>query len=67
MRLQTGDIGPVRSWISYSDNSADKWRGDGDLEVTKVDGKALWTIDDNNSISGSVQYNRQMRSTATRA
>jgi iron complex outermembrane receptor protein len=62
VRLQTGDIGPVRSWISYSDNSADKWRGDGDQEIKKVDGKVLWTIDDNNSISGSVQYNRQVRS-----
>jgi iron complex outermembrane recepter protein len=60
VRLNTGDIGPVRSWISYSDNSANKWRGSGDMQVTKVDGKSIWTIDDNNSISASLQYNREV-------
>ena len=59
IRLNTGDTGPVRSWISYSDNSADKWRGQGDMNVTKVEGKSIWTIDDNNSISASLQYNRE--------
>jgi len=63
VRLNTGDMGPVRSWISFSDNSVDKWRGAGDLEIRKVDGKALWTIDDNNSISASLQYNRETRDT----
>jgi iron complex outermembrane recepter protein len=61
VRLNTGDMGPVRSWLSYSDNSVDKWRGAGDLNATKVDGKALWTIDDSNSISASLQYNRQVK------
>jgi iron complex outermembrane recepter protein len=59
VRLNTGDIGPVRSWISLSDNTADMWRGEGTLKVTKVDGKSVWTIDDNNSISASLQYSRQ--------
>ncbi|WP_460878575.1 TonB-dependent receptor [Rhodanobacter koreensis] len=58
-RLNTGDTGPVRSWLSYSNNSADLWRGPGEQNVTKVDGKSLWTIDDNNSISASFQYNRE--------
>ena len=48
LRFNTGDIGPVRSWLSYSNNTSDFWRGPGDLNVTKVDGKSLWTIDDNN-------------------
>ncbi|RAO75963.1 TonB-dependent receptor [Dyella jiangningensis] len=61
VRLNTGDTGPVRSWLSYSDNSVDKWRGAGDLNVTKVEGKSLWTIDSNNSISASLQYNREVR------
>ena len=61
LRLNTGDLGPVRSWISFSDNKVDKWRGAGDLEIRKVDGKALWTIDDNNSVSASLQYNRETR------
>lgn len=59
IRLNTGDLGPVRSWLSYSDNSADLWRGKGDLDVTKVDGKSVWTINDDNSISASLQYSRQ--------
>jgi iron complex outermembrane receptor protein len=59
IRLNTGDTGPVRSWLSYSNNSADKWRGPGDQKVTKVDGKSLWTIDSDNSISASLQYNRE--------
>lgn len=59
VRLQTGDLGPVRSWLSYSNNTANQWRGPGDMNVTKVDGKALWTIDDNNYISASFQYNRE--------
>jgi len=59
LRFNTGDLGPVRAWLSYSTNTSDFWRGPGDLNVTKVDGKALWTIDDNNYISGSVQYNRE--------
>jgi len=59
VRLNTGDIGPVRSWLSYSNNQADLWRGPGSQDVTKIDGKSIWTIDDNNSISASLQYNRQ--------
>jgi len=59
LRFNTGDLGPVRAWLSYSNNTSDFWRGPGDLNVTKVDGKLLWTIDDNNYISASVQYNRE--------
>jgi iron complex outermembrane receptor protein len=59
VRLNTGDLGPVRSWLSWSHNEADKWRGAGNLDVTKVDGKSIWTIDDGNSISASLQYNRE--------
>lgn len=59
VRLQTGDLGPVRSWISFSDNTANLWRNGGTLDVKKVDAKSIWTIDDNNSITASLQYNRQ--------
>lgn len=59
LRFNTGDLGPVRAWLSYSNNTANQWRGPGDMNVTKVDGKALWTIDDNNYISASFQYNRE--------
>jgi iron complex outermembrane receptor protein len=61
VRLNTGDTGPVRSWLSYSNNEANFWRGQGHMKVTKVDGKSVWTIDDQNSISASVQYNREFK------
>lgn len=59
VRLNTGDTGAFRSWLSYSNNQANLWRGGGSQNTNKVDGKTIWTIDDNNSISGSFQYNRQ--------
>ncbi len=61
VRVQTGDTGAVRSWISYSHNSTDLWRGEGSGKVDKIDGKSVWTIDDENSISASLQYNREIR------
>ncbi|MGA9335731.1 MAG: TonB-dependent receptor [Rudaea sp.] len=61
LRLNTGDTGPVRSWLSYSWNSVDKWRGAGNLDVWKVDGKSVWTIDSDDTISASLQYNHEIR------
>jgi iron complex outermembrane receptor protein len=61
VRFQTGDTGPVRSWVSYSHNEVDLWRGDGNANVQKIDGKSVWTIDDSNSVSASVQYNHEMK------
>jgi iron complex outermembrane receptor protein len=61
IRLNTGDIGPVRSWLSYSWNSVDKWRGAGDLDVYKIDGKSIYTIDSDNTIAASLQYNHEVR------
>lgn len=61
VRYNTGDIGPVRSWISYSNNQTDLWRGDGQSKVTKVDGKSVWTLDEGDSITASLQYNREVK------
>jgi len=60
-RVQTGDLGPVRSWLSYSHNSTDLWRGKGNAQVWKVDGKSVWTIDSGNSVTASLQYNHLIR------
>jgi iron complex outermembrane recepter protein len=60
-RLNTGDTGPVRSWLSYSNNETELWRGRGKAKITKVDGKSVWTIDDRNSVTFSVQYNREVK------
>lgn len=61
VRYNTGDLGPVRSWISYSNNQTDLWRGAGQSKVTKVDGKSVWTIDADNSVTASLQYNREVK------
>ncbi|WP_329742518.1 TonB-dependent receptor [Dyella sp. A6] len=61
LRANTGDLGPVRSWLSYSNNETHLWNGPGKAKVTKVDGKSLWTINDRNSISFSLQYNREVK------
>lgn len=61
LRLNTGDTGPVRSWLSYSNNEASLWNGPGKMKVGKVDGKSIWTINDRNSISFSLQYNREVK------
>lgn len=61
LRYNTGDTGPVRSWISYSNNQTDLWRGDGQSKVTKIDAKSVWTLDEGDSITGSVQYNREVK------
>jgi iron complex outermembrane receptor protein len=61
IRLQTGDTGPVRSWVSFSHNQVDLWRGAGNANVQKVDGKSVWTINDENSISASLQFNHEMK------
>jgi iron complex outermembrane receptor protein len=61
VRFNTGDTGPVRSWVSISNNSVDLWRGAGNAQVTKIDGKSVWTINDDNYISASIQYNREQK------
>jgi iron complex outermembrane receptor protein len=61
VRLQTGDTGALRSWFSYSNNTTNVWRGKGDAKVDKIDGKSVWTIDAQNSISASLQWNREIR------
>ena len=61
LRVQTGDTGPVRSWLSYSNNTTDVWRGKGDAKVDKIDGKSVLTIDASNFISASLQWNREIR------
>jgi iron complex outermembrane receptor protein len=61
LRAQTGDTGPVRSWLSYSDNEVNNWRGQGYAHVEKVDGKSVWNISDGNSVSASFQYNHELK------
>ncbi len=61
LRLQTGDTGPLRSWVSFSHNQVDLWRGDGNANVQKIDAKTILTLSDAATISGSVQYNHELK------
>ena len=61
LRVQTGDTGALRSWLSYSNNTTDLWRGKGYAKVDKIDGKSVLTLDAGNSISASLQWNREVR------
>jgi iron complex outermembrane recepter protein len=59
IRINTGDTGPVRSWISVSDNSDDKWRGAGQDRIHRIQAKSVWTIDANNSVTANFNYNHE--------
>ena len=59
VRLNTGDIGPVSSWISVSQDSDDKWRGAGQDQIHRIQAKSVWKIDDNNSITFNLNYNHE--------
>ena len=59
LRLNTGDTGPVRSWISISRNSDDKWRGGGKDNIDRIQAKSVWTIDENNSLTANFNYNHE--------
>jgi iron complex outermembrane receptor protein len=47
--------------VSYSHNEVDLWRGAGNANVQKMDAKSVWSIDDNNSVSASLQYNHELK------
>ncbi|MHC1479591.1 TonB-dependent receptor domain-containing protein [Frateuria aurantia] len=59
VRVNTGDTGPVRSWISFSQNSNDKWRGAGNNDIRRIQAKSVWTIDDHNSLTFNFNYNHE--------
>ncbi|MBE1161715.1 TonB-dependent receptor domain-containing protein [Dyella acidiphila] len=59
LRINTGDTGPVRSWISISQNSDNKWRGGGQDDIHRIQAKSVWTIDDNNSLTANFNYNHE--------
>jgi iron complex outermembrane recepter protein len=59
LRINTGETGPVRSWISFSENSDDKWRGGGQDQIRRIQAKSVWTINENNSITANFNYNHE--------
>ena len=59
LRVNTGATGQVRSWISISRNSDDKWRGGGYNNIDRIQAKSVWTIDDRDSITANFNLNRE--------
>jgi len=60
LRADTGYLGDkvFKAFISVSKAKANKWKGDGEANREHLDFKAVLNLSPNNSITGSVLYNR---------
>jgi iron complex outermembrane receptor protein len=58
-RINTGDIGGFRSWLSASHTEGDKWRGKGTLRADKVEWNALFEDGNGNSTNAIIKYHVQ--------
>ncbi len=58
LRVDSGQIGDFRGYISYSHNYREHWSGVGSDNRTHVDTKMVWDLDAGNHIRASVIYNR---------
>nr|WP_297802733.1 TonB-dependent receptor [uncultured Brevundimonas sp.] len=57
VRVDTGQIGPVSAYISYSDFNADLWRGPGDIRRQHAEAKVLYEADNGASLDFGVIWN----------
>lgn len=57
VRLESGQVGAVRAFISYSHLTKDHWIGPGDDDRKHLDFKAVYDIDKDNTIRVSAIYN----------
>nr|WP_263010869.1 TonB-dependent receptor [Pseudomonas chlororaphis] len=58
-RLNTGDLGGFKTWVSASHTEGDKWRGKGTLRADKVEWNTLFEDGNGNSTNAIVKYNLQ--------
>lgn len=58
LRLDTGQTGPLRSWISFSRTTSDLWQGPGDQGSSRVQAKTVLDLGGHNSISMTAMYLR---------
>ncbi|ALI00421.1 ferrichrome porin FhuA [Pseudomonas sp. FW306-02-F02-AA] len=58
-RINTGDLGGFKTWVSASHTEGDKWRGKGSLLADKVEWNTLFEDGNGNSTNAIVKYNRQ--------
>lgn len=57
VRAESGQVGNVRAYMSYSHLTKDHWIGPGDDERHHADFKAVWDIDKDNTVRVSAIYN----------
>jgi iron complex outermembrane receptor protein len=57
VRAESGQVGNVRAYMSYSHLTKDHWVGPGDDERHHADFKAVWDIDKDNTVRVSAIYN----------
>lgn len=60
IRLETGDIGIARGYVSFSNYSDEHWRGPGTDQRTHIDAKAVADIGDASKITFSAIYNEEL-------
>jgi iron complex outermembrane recepter protein len=63
IRFDTGQTGPLRSWISFSRTTSNIWQGNGNQSGDRVQAKTVWDISPGNSVSGTVMYFRTVGNT----
>ncbi|WP_109126466.1 TonB-dependent receptor [Dyella sp. C11] len=58
VRLDTGQTGPLRSWVSFSRTTSGIWQGPGELSSSRVQAKSVLDLGGQNSISMTAMYLR---------
>lgn len=58
-RVNTGELGGFKSWVSASHLEGGKWRGKGTLRSDKVEWSGLFEDDSGNSTLATLKYNNQ--------
>jgi len=59
IRLETGEIGRVRAYVSYSNYSVNHWRGYGQDQRNHIDAKVVADVGDASKITISAIYNEE--------
>lgn len=57
VRLESGRVGNVRAFLSYSNLDKNHWTGEGEDHRDHIDGKIVWDLSPGNSVSFSAIYN----------
>nr|WP_246887693.1 TonB-dependent receptor [Pseudomonas protegens] len=58
-RLNTGELGGFKTWVSASHTEGDKWKGKGTLRADKIEWNTLFEDGNGNSTNAIVKYNLQ--------